>query len=59
MAQIYITAVRAGMRFNLARVPADLDVAPGKLFDRNYMRALFERGFASGRDGTAWLRQPR
>jgi len=57
IAQIYITAERAGMGFNLARVPMDFDVEPKELFDPDYMRALFERGFAAGRDGTAWLRQ--
>ena len=57
IAQIYITAERAGMGFNLARVPMDFDVEPKELFDPDYMRALFERGVAAGRDGTAWLRQ--
>ena len=50
-------AERASMGFNLARVPADFDLEPDELFDPEYMRALFERGFASGRDEASWIRQ--
>jgi hypothetical protein len=57
LAQIYLTAERAGMGFNLARVPADFDLEPNELFDPEYMRALFERGVAAGRDETSWIRQ--
>lgn len=57
MAQIYLTAERAGMGFNLTRVPADFDLEPKELFDAEYMRALFERGVAAGRDGASWIRQ--
>ena len=57
LAQIYLTAERAGMGFNLARVPADFDLEPDELFDPEYMRALFERGVAAGRDENSWIRQ--
>jgi len=57
LAQIYLTAERSGMGFNLARVPADFDLEPNELFDPEYMRALFERGVAAGRDETSWIRQ--
>ena len=57
LAQIYLTAERAGMGFNLARVPADFDLEPTELFDPVYMRALFERGVAAGRDEESWIRQ--
>ena len=57
LAQIYLTAERAGMGFNLARVPADFDLEPTELFDPQYMRALFERGVAAGRDESSWIRQ--
>lgn len=56
LAQIYITAEHAGMGFNLAGVPADFDAEPKEMFDPIYMRALFDRGFREGRDGTAWSR---
>lgn len=54
MAQIYITAAHAGMGFNLAGIPSDFDVEQKEMFDPIYMRALFDRGFREGRDGTAW-----
>ncbi|MDQ1241548.1 MAG: Patatin [Pseudomonadota bacterium] len=56
-AQLYLTAERAGMGFNLARVPADFDLEPNELFDPEYMRALFERGVAAGLDEASWIRQ--
>ena len=59
LAQIYLTAERAGMGFNLARVPADFDLEPKELFDPEYMKALFERGVAAGRDESSWIRQGR
>ena len=57
MARIYLTAARDGMEFNLARVPADFAVESQELFDPNYMRALFERGFVAGKQGDIWIRQ--
>lgn len=57
LAQIYLTAERAGMGFNLARVPADFDLEPKELFDPEYMRVLFERGVTAGRDENSWIRQ--
>jgi hypothetical protein len=59
MARIYLIATRDGMEFNLARVPTDFAVKAGELFDRNYMQALFERGFAAGEQGDIWIRQSR
>jgi hypothetical protein len=57
LARIYIAARRAGLGFNLARVPADFDREPAELFDQRYMRALYERGFAIARDGYPWVRE--
>jgi hypothetical protein len=57
MARIYLIAARDGMQFNLARVPADFAVESRELFDRDYMKALFERGFLAGKQGNAWIRQ--
>jgi hypothetical protein len=45
------------MEFNLARVPADFVVESRELFDRDYMKALFECGFLAGTQGNAWIRQ--
>jgi hypothetical protein len=59
MARIYLVADRNGMEFNLARVPADFAVEAAELFDRNYMQALFERGFVEGKQGDVWIRQDR
>jgi hypothetical protein len=57
LARIYIAARRAGLGFNLARVPADFDREPAELFDPRYMRALYERGFDIARDGYPWVRE--
>jgi hypothetical protein len=59
MARIYMIAARDGMEFNLARVPADFAVKAVELFDRNYMQALFERGFVAGQQGDIWIGQER
>jgi hypothetical protein len=59
MARIYLVATRDGMEFNLARVPEDFAVEAVELFDRNYMQALFERGFVAGKQGDIWIRQSR
>lgn len=59
MARIYLIATRDGMEFNLARVPADFTLDANELFDRNYMQALFERGFLAGKQGDVWIRQDR
>jgi hypothetical protein len=47
--KICLTAERAGIDFNLARVPADFDLDPTESFDSAQMRALFERGVAAVR----------
>jgi hypothetical protein len=59
LAQIYLVAQRAGMGFNLARVPADFRMEPQEMFDPAYMRALFERGFVAGQREDAWIREFR
>jgi hypothetical protein len=59
MARIYLVADRDGMEFNLARVPEDFTVDANELFDRNYMQALFERGYLAGKQGDIWIRQDR
>ena len=59
LAQIYLVAQRAGMGFNLVRVPPDPMVEPQEMFDPVYMRALFERGFVDGQQGNAWIREFR
>ena len=38
-------------------MPGDFDLEPKELFDPEYMRALFERGVAAGRDENSWIRQ--
>lgn len=56
MARIYIDAARDGLDFNLARIPEDFDQEPKEAFDRDYMRALFERGYQLGREGYPWIK---
>ncbi len=55
LAQIYLVAQRAGMGFNLARVPADFTMEPQEMFDPTYMRALFDLGQRTAQQGKAWV----
>jgi hypothetical protein len=57
LARVYIATQRAGIGFNLARVPPEFDRKSAEPFDREYMRALFERGYAMARGGYPWIRE--
>ncbi|CCD91436.1 conserved exported hypothetical protein [Bradyrhizobium sp. ORS 375] len=54
--RIYSVAKFNGIDFNLASVPADFKVKADGPFDRNYMTALFDRGYDMGRRGYPWVR---
>lgn len=48
-------ARRDGMAFRLTGIPEGFSTDMKELFDRNYMRLLFETGREMGRSGDAWL----
>ena len=50
--------LRAGIDFNLASIPADFSITGDEPFDRNYMVALFERGFQLGNGHYPWIKTP-
>ena len=45
--------MRDRIDFNLATIPADFTVKANAPFDRAYMLALFDSGYASARRGSA------
>jgi predicted patatin/cPLA2 family phospholipase len=59
MAIIYFATRRDGVDFNLAYVPDDFTLDPNESFDREYMRALFDIGFAAALKGYTWITGPR
>jgi predicted acylesterase/phospholipase RssA len=56
--QIYVTAKRDGVDYNLAYIPPDFAVPAKSAFDKTYMNALFQRGYELGRAGYPWHKQP-
>lgn len=56
--QIYTTAKRDGVDYHLAYIPSDFVVAAKSAFDKNYMSALFQRGYELGRAGYKWHKEP-
>jgi len=58
LVRIYREAEVAGAEFRLSFLPAGFSTPQASPFDRAYMTALFEAGFAVGERGVEWLRQP-
>lgn len=56
--RIYESAVADGIDYNLAAVPPDFTMPRPQPFNRDYMRALYDRGFADGRKGYRWMKAP-
>jgi predicted acylesterase/phospholipase RssA len=56
--RLYLLAKRDGAEFNLASIPSNFREKSNEPFDRRYMRALFDVGFAEGRAGYRWLAAP-
>jgi predicted acylesterase/phospholipase RssA len=56
--QIYTTARRDGVDYNLAYIPSDFAVPAKSAFDKDYMNALFQRGYELGRAGYQWQKEP-
>ena len=56
--RIYQTALRDHAQFRLTSIPARFDKEAKQAFDPDYMKALFELGYAMGRAGDAWVSTP-
>lgn len=56
--QIHTIAKRDGVDYNLAYIPSDFAVESKSAFDKDYMNALFQRGYELGRKGYAWHKSP-
>ncbi len=56
--RIYESAQRDGLDFNLAHIPADFCEKPEEIFDRAFMRKLYDLGYQLGREGYPWKKTP-
>jgi predicted acylesterase/phospholipase RssA len=54
----FVAAKNAGVGFNAATIPADFNAPSRGPFDPNYMKALFDVGFAQGKSATAFATTP-
>ncbi len=52
---LYLSSQGDKLGFNLAQIPDDFTIGSSEFYDRNYMRELFERGFAMAKQGYPWL----
>ena len=52
--KIHLIALEDGIDVKYADVPADFEVPSAEPFDKNYMRALFERGYQDALQGQVW-----
>jgi len=56
--RIYLMTRRDGIDFNLATIPASFTEKAPEPFDQDYMRKLYQVGYALGRDGYPWMKTP-
>jgi predicted acylesterase/phospholipase RssA len=56
--RMYIQTQRDGVDYNLAYIDSEFDVPGGGDFDPVYMNALFDHGYALGKAGYVWYKQP-
>ena len=54
----YVAAKNSGVGFNAATIPADFNAPSRGPFDPNYMKALFDVGFAQGKSAAAFATTP-
>lgn len=58
LVQMYLTATRDHVDYNLAYIPKDFTLQKKSEFDVNYMGPLFERGRQMGARGYPWSKYP-
>jgi hypothetical protein len=56
--RIFVVSTRDHMDFNLAFIPRDFNVPRTSDFNRQYMTALFDRGYQMGLQGYPWMKAP-
>ncbi len=56
--RIYAIARQEGVDFNLASIPPDFAESGDQPFDRKYMTALFDRGYAMSSHRDFWVKAP-
>jgi predicted patatin/cPLA2 family phospholipase len=56
--RIYATAQRDGVDFNLGFIPASFNAPHKEEFDNEYMRQLYDTGYAMAFKGFPWLKVP-
>jgi hypothetical protein len=56
--RMYSRAQQDGVAFNLAYIGADFDRELPGPFDQDFMRALFDYGYAQGQRGGGWVSRP-
>ena len=56
--RLYLTAQKDGVDYNLAYIGKDFEVEHKENFDTNFMRKLFDYGYALARDGYPWEKVP-
>jgi hypothetical protein len=56
--QIYLTAQRDGVDYNLAYIPPSFNAPHKEDFDTDYMRQLFEVGYNTAAKGYPWQKEP-
>jgi len=56
--RIYALTYRDGLQFHLAYIPETFDEIPNEVFDRVYMRKLFDLGYEMAKSGYDWHRSP-
>jgi hypothetical protein len=56
--RIYLTSQRDNIDFNLTYIPSDFNHPNPGVFDNDYMRALFDRGYQLATHGSIWNKTP-
>lgn len=56
--RLYLTAKQDKIDFNLTFIPQSFNAPHHMDFDRNYMRSLFDFGFALAAKGNPWVKTP-
>jgi hypothetical protein len=56
--KVYLFTQQKRGDFNLAFIPADFDYESKEMFDTEYMKALFDKGYADAVRGYSWSKVP-
>jgi len=56
--RIYWTMKRDGLDFNFAYIPEDFKEESSEMFDKEYMKKLYNYGYEKAKEGYPWLKKP-